>query len=298
MVSPNNVPHPPEPAMAVLNASNLELLVASPHEKNRVQDFVTSQTRYANARANEGRAVRASWDIGTPEKEKMRLHHQHHQPPVGFETPVLRPRAAHTTRALAEPVHHDRPVSPARSKSPTNHLTQATQSPRRAAKKAKATPAVREAGSGSPKRQRLKGSAIIKSTAVKKSSTSNQARKGHHARSDTDEEHLASVSLLLSVFDGTPIFTDVIGLTERRERKRARREIMNSEVKTGARSEKENNKKDARNGSNEKKKQKIPAGLALMHGFSSTSVGKCRLTVAKKLTPELELFTLSKTCTD
>jgi hypothetical protein len=59
---------------------------------------------------------------------------------------------------------------------------------------------------------------------------------------------------------------------------------MNSEVKTGARSEKEN-KKDAKNGSNQKKKQKIPAGLALMHGFSSTSVGKCRLTVAKSSSP-------------
>ncbi|KAI0303111.1 hypothetical protein BC826DRAFT_983432 [Russula brevipes] len=128
----------------------------------------------------------------------MRLHHQHHQPSVGFETPVLRPRAAHTTRAEPDRPDHHRPVSPARSKSPTNHRTRATQSPpRRAVKKAKITPAIREAGSGSPKRQRLKGSAIIESTAVKKSSTSNPARKGHHARSDTDDEHLASVSLLL-----------------------------------------------------------------------------------------------------
>jgi hypothetical protein len=50
------------------------------------------------------------------------------------------------------------------------------------------------------------------------------------------------------------------------------------EDRAGTRDEKEN-KKDA----NDKKKQRIPAGLALMHGFSSASVGKSRLTVREKL---------------
>ena len=54
------------------------------------------------------------------------------------------------------------------------------------------------------------------------------------------------------------------------------------EDRAGTRDEKEN-KKDAKSGPNEKKKQRIPAGLALMHGFSSASVGKSRLTVRKKL---------------
>jgi hypothetical protein len=53
-------------------------------------------------------------------------------------------------------------------------------------------------------------------------------------------------------------------------------------AKANTRDEKENE-----TGFVEKKKQKIPAGLALMHGFSSTSVGKSRLTV-RKVTPELE----------
>jgi hypothetical protein len=74
---------------------------------------------------------------------------------------------------------------------------------------------------------------------------------------------------------------DVTGLTERRERKRAKREIMNArEVKT-SRGEKENTNDGY--GSNDKKKQKVPAGLALMHGFASISVGKSRLTVRKSL---------------
>ncbi|KAI0002963.1 hypothetical protein BJV74DRAFT_563075 [Russula compacta] len=50
------------------------------------------------------------------------------------------------------------------------------------------------------------------------------------------------------------------------------------EVKVDTRGEKEN-RNDERKGSNDKKKHKIPAGLALMHGFSSTSVGKSRLTI-------------------
>jgi hypothetical protein len=51
-------------------------------------------------------------------------------------------------------------------------------------------------------------------------------------------------------------------------------------AKASTREDKEN-EKDAKRRSVEKKKQKIPAGLALMHGISSTSVGKSRLTVRK-----------------
>jgi hypothetical protein len=51
-------------------------------------------------------------------------------------------------------------------------------------------------------------------------------------------------------------------------------------AKASARDEKEN-ENEAKSGPVDKKKQKIPAGLALMHGFSSTSVGKTRLTVRK-----------------
>jgi hypothetical protein len=164
-------PQPPEPAL--LNASNLELLVT--HEKKTVQEFVASQTRYTKAHANEGRAVRASWDISTPEKDRMRLH----QLSAGFETPVLKPRAAQI-----QPKPNHPPASPPRLKSPANRPT--PQSPR-LVKKAKATSAVLEAVSSN----RQKGSG--EKSLAKKSGTSNPTRK-EHARSDTDEEHMASMS--------------------------------------------------------------------------------------------------------
>jgi len=173
------IPHPSKPVL--LSASNLDLL-ASPHEKSRVQEFVVSQTRYAKAQANEGRAVRASWDISTPEKDKMRLH----LPSAGFETPVLRPR---TAQIPAEPNPNVSPSSPPRLKSPANKPTTSRQSSD-LAKKAKATSAVRDVVS--PKRQKGPGEKFT----AKKSGTSNPTRKERRPRSDTDEEHLASAFFL------------------------------------------------------------------------------------------------------
>lgn len=172
------IPHPSKSAL--LSASNLESL-ASPHEKNRVQEFVASQTRYAKAQANEGRAVRASWDISTPEKDKMRLH----LPSAGFETPVLRPRAAQIPVELNPNVSPSSPLAP-RVKSPAANKPDTSRQSLDLAKKEKATSAVRDVVS--PKRKKRSGE---KST-TKKSGTSNPTHKERRARSDTDEEHLAS----------------------------------------------------------------------------------------------------------
>ncbi|KAH9045708.1 hypothetical protein EDB85DRAFT_1908035 [Lactarius pseudohatsudake] len=213
--------HPSEPVL--LSASNLE-------------EFVASQARYAKARVNEGWAVRASWGISTPEKEKMRLHRD--QPSAGFETPVLQPRA---TKTQVEP--RPRPTSPPRPK--------ASRSPKRD-KRVKAVSIFVEPVS--PKRHKRQNEQLR----APKSS-----RKRGHPRSDTDEEHVAR-------------------LADRRERKREKREIMNPREKprTTTRKEREDN---ATSGPTNKKKQKISAGFALMHGFSSANVGKSRLTVEPSL---------------
>lgn len=277
-MTPTQIPHSSKPPL--LNAPNIELL-ASPHKKNRVQEFVVSQTRYAKAQANEGRAVRASWEITTPEKDKMRLH----LPSAGFETPVLRPR---TAQIPAESNPEVLPSSPPRLKSLANKPTTSMHSPGLAGK-AMATPAVREVFS--PKRQK---GPEEKSTA-KNSGTSNPTRKERRARSDSDEEHLGSTGFSFPVIHGVPPLTGVTGLTERRESKRARHDIMNPrENRAGSRGEKEN-KKDRKNELNDKKKHRIPAGLALMHGFSSTNVGKTRLTVRENSSIAKISFSQSRT---
>ncbi len=159
MVLSPKIPHPPHPSEpAVLSASNLEWL-ATPHEENRVQEFVASQTRYVKARLYELSA--------------------------GFETPVLRPRAVQISRA--EPGH--RPASQPHSTSPANKP--APQSP----EKAKSTSAIQDAVSPKTRRQKKP-----RNKPMTKSGTSYPARKERRARSDTDEEHLASKSSFVLPF--------------------------------------------------------------------------------------------------
>lgn len=79
-----------------------------------------------------------------------------------------------------------------------------------------------------------------------------------------------------------------IGLAERRERRREKREIVKEPVKGVVDdSDKENENDNTANGRTgtkylSKKKGGRPQapGLALMHGFSSKAVGKNRLTVS------------------
>ena len=153
-----------------------------------MKEFLVSQARYAKAQANEGRAVRASWDISTPEKDKMHLH----QPSAGFETPVLRPRVVETARAEPKLSNH-RPASQPHSNTSTNNPT--PRPPELVRKeRAKGMSAFRE--EVSPKRQKKPEN----KPTIERSRKSNPARKERRVRSDTDEEHLASMSSLFCSF--------------------------------------------------------------------------------------------------
>ncbi|KAI0269277.1 hypothetical protein BC834DRAFT_865652 [Gloeopeniophorella convolvens] len=233
-MSPPRISRPPEPVL--LNTSSLGLL-ANCEEKgpcSRVQEFVVSQKRFAKAQANEGRAVHASWDLNTPEKEKTRLH----QPSAGFETPVLIPRMAQSQSKPSKRL----PTPPQRLES-TAEQSKTEQ---------------RGMGSINPGSPQPRSNSTGK--LAEKRIGPRSSRKGRRPRSDTDEEHLTR-------------------LAERRQRKRAKREIMGArdEATSNAKGEKENKMVPSKEPKG--KKQKIPAGLALMHGFSSTSVGKNRLTI-------------------
>ncbi len=71
------------------------------------------------------------------------------------------------------------------------------------------------------------------------------------------------------------------GLKERREKKRARKNIM--KPVTDVDSETENLYRPAKikAGKKDGDKSKTPAGLALMHGFTATNIGKKRITVGE-----------------
>jgi hypothetical protein len=71
-----------------------------------------------------------------------------------------------------------------------------------------------------------------------------------------------------------------LGLAERRQRKRVKRDI----IKSPPNPDKENNdagpkKANRKTGKGAKTEKRIQAGFALMHGLSATNVGRNRLTV-------------------
>jgi hypothetical protein len=141
--------------------------------------------------------VRASWDISTPEKEKMNLHK--HCPSAGFETPILKPRAR-AAQTQAEPIPEPPTCPPPRvTKLPVNKPGK--NSPKGTTKKKeKQTSDVVEAAVPHEQQRGLKN----KST-MNKSQTPKAVRKESRARSDTDEEHLASM-FYLSSFKYTRIY--------------------------------------------------------------------------------------------
>jgi hypothetical protein len=67
------------------------------------------------------------------------------------------------------------------------------------------------------------------------------------------------------------------GLDERRERKRTRRAIIKRTERPTSDNEEQSDSQDSKK--IKAKKAKVPAGYALMHGFSATNVGQHRLTV-------------------
>ena len=79
------------------------------------------------------------------------------------------------------------------------------------------------------------------------------------------------------------------GMNARRERRREKREIVNpkkrkvSPERDSGEDEPDEGGKESKKKGAKPKKQKIPAGLALMHGFSATNVGKSRLTVSEPI---------------
>jgi hypothetical protein len=71
-----------------------------------------------------------------------------------------------------------------------------------------------------------------------------------------------------------------VGLAERRERKRAKRAITRPPRTTVHEEERSPANQDKAKQKSKGKKQTLLGGLALLHGFTATNIGKNRLTVS------------------
>lgn len=105
----------------------------------------------------------------------------------------------------------------------------------------------------------------------KRGSPHQRAPVSKRDRFPQSEEEKSYFPYMYSYFNLSHLFA---GLEERREKKRIKRDIMQPERPKGQEDIDSPSKPNSK-----KAKQKLPAGLALMHGFTATNVGKNRLTV-------------------
>jgi hypothetical protein len=234
-------------------------------DKDRfVRAYVQSQKLHATTYAADGKALFESVGLETSgsiseKKGQIQLY--------GFGTPVLKAR---TTRLPGAPVVVE------------DHTHSADPNDRRwrgTVEKLKSKKPSRQTNERGPCRQTKK----VKFPPVSETNTINPASKKRSISVGSDEDGRAARMLRFlwprKAFSSSPLY---LGLTERRDRKRARRDIVQpkgSEVTEDI----ENNSQPKRHSTCKSKKLKqckMSAGLALMHGFTATNVGKNRLTVS------------------
>ncbi|KAH9894248.1 hypothetical protein C8Q73DRAFT_695021 [Cubamyces lactineus] len=266
-----------------LNSPNLRKLSSlSVSKHNRLRSFIRSQETYLASYAQEGRSAIASWNpsLSGPDTPKKSL--QNVELESGFGTPLLKPRAVlkHAASTAEVPTTID-----------DGERTVVSSKNLGAQTKAKLPKTSKEAGSGSrsrPNREHIAGpgNKLFSSTRTKSNNRSTKSvSKRHHSskleNGDTDEDHRAR-------------------LAERRERRRAKKAIVDPEIKpvesdSGGDDDEDREQAKARRGSKKAAKGKglkMPAGLALMHGFSATNIGKNRLTVGPN--PAVGVFNKGK----
>lgn len=265
------------PAIIMLTSPNLRALSScGQHKGPDIHSYLTSQARFAKVHATEGRQARESWDTNELTQGKANAP----IPPIasvwtsGFDTPVLKARTIEPkdklgTRINAAQVKVKESEETARISTKTSRKKGT--SPPRSPPPAKA---ISRPAALSPKR-----------IANKKRNSEKELKK--RPAHDTDDEQTHRM-FFASRFRYAMLIllrrhTD---LTERRERKRARREIMKptapqppSETGVDEGDDERITLKKSKGKKTKAKAPKMPAGLALMHGFSATNVGKHRLTV-------------------
>ncbi|RDB22484.1 hypothetical protein Hypma_010281 [Hypsizygus marmoreus] len=210
-----------------------------------ISSYLREQKLYAKAYASDGRAIEASWKRPNPPFLD--------EPPIpagpteeyGFGTPILKPR-------ISKQIPQSSPASPNAKKPQTS---------------AKVTEELSDKNRPQEvNRKRQHPESPAKATELRPND--------YHSKS--------SKQLQASVVDSSD--EHAMRLKERRDRKRAKRAIVepinDSDDELDAKSDKNTKPKGKKK---PEAKKKVPAGLALMHGFSATNVGSGRLTMKPPL---------------
>jgi hypothetical protein len=238
-------------------------------DKDRfVRAYIKSQKLHATTYAADGKALSSSWDqqaSGTPAKQNQLAHPSKH---YGFDTPVLTARAARPP-SVSETMEEDASDANVDKSEFEPESVKKSQKPSRPASK--------------PKKERVQRSKKENIPADIENNKPKAASKKRSIRPESDDDdHAARESCCHEALMALIQYLSyILGLTERRERKRAKRAIVEpkksvvSEDDDGSPLPKEKTSKTKKG-----KASKVPAGFALMHGFTATNVGKNRLTVS------------------
>ncbi|PIL36747.1 hypothetical protein GSI_00436 [Ganoderma sinense ZZ0214-1] len=274
--------------LPTLSSPNLRKLDSSKHDKDRfLRSYLRSQQAHLSSYVAKGKAVTASWnveEIDAPPKKSSTTRDVDLE--SGFGTPILKPRAATTSKAGAQ----------------TQDVNQDRRRPRRKAGKenegrgssvsvevAQEDVAARgerddDRGVGDSRGAKRVWSKEVRSTSTPKEKVPAGSKpkekvprkppaQGRGRGRESEDEYRNR-------------------LAERRERRRAKKAIVDPKPSPPASETSSHDSGDRKKKLNGKKGKglSMPAGLALMHGFSATNIGKNRLT----LEPAIGVFNKGK----
>ena len=229
-----------------------------------VSTFIRDQSFHAQSYVLEGHAAVSFWDRvasmgGEPQAQ-----------PDAFGTPVLKPRVP--TKIILEPVRR----IPSGLKDYKNDLL--------GSPKALAEDRLNHPTQNENKRKRS-GSSVAKRSVPK---FNKQSRRPNNKPSfkipDTDIDIIDEQAwrTLMTWSRSLHFKRFCLVRRERRERKRAKQAIINPSRSSDISNETVSDAKATRNKNNHSRAN-MPAGFALMHGFTATNVGASRLTVRSVL---------------
>ncbi|KAL5527491.1 hypothetical protein ACEPAG_6282 [Sanghuangporus baumii] len=228
------------------------------HRSNLIQAFIDSQKRHASAYASEGKKEFSRWVKSCGEEFNKSVKETSTQ--GVFSSPILRPRNANAPSVVQQttlPSSNEKSCSGGKEK---KHDKSALGSARRTSQMQPDRSATKSKKKSMPLPAKTDSGKDI----AKSNSKVNQKKRERSESDDEREERLA----------------------QRRDRRRRKKEITAPKARGGEASSYEEEQESiipSRHKS-KSKKSKLPASLALLHGFNAENISKRRLTMAPMTT--------------
>ncbi|KAL5487950.1 hypothetical protein ACEPAI_6058 [Sanghuangporus weigelae] len=229
------------------------------HRSNLIQAFIDSQKRHASAYASEGKKELSRWVKSCGEEVSKSAKETTTQ--GVFSSPILKPRNANAPTVVQQttlPSSNDKSCSGGKEK---KHDKSALGSARRASRMQTDRSATK-----SKKKSMLLPSKMDSGKEKAKSNSKVDQKKRERSESDDEREER---------------------LAQRRDRRRHKKEITAPKARGGGEASSYEEEQESIIPSPytlKNKKSKLPAGLALLHGFSAENISKHRLTMAPMTT--------------